>query len=48
MKKTYIKPTALVVKLQQHSLICSTQPDAPKWSGELDSRGLDDSDWDDE
>ena len=48
MKKTYVKPTAHVVKLQQHNLICGTMPpDAPKWSGELDSRGLDDL-WDEE
>ena len=48
MKKTYIKPTAHVVKLQQHNLICGTRPpDAAKWSGELDSRGLDDL-WDEE
>ena len=45
MKKTYIQPTTHVVKLQQHNLICSTQPNAPKWNGELDSRGLDDL-WD--
>ena len=47
MKKTYVKPTAHVVKLQQHNLICGTMPpDAPKWSGELDSRGT--GEWDDE
>ena len=46
MKRTYIQPTTHVVKLQQHNLICSTQPtNAPRWSGELDSRGLDDL-WD--
>ena len=47
MKKTYVKPTALVVKLQQHNLICGTMPpNAAKWSGELDSRGT--GEWDDE
>lgn len=47
MKKTYVKPTAHVVKLQQHNLICGTMPpDATKWSGELDSRGT--GEWDDE
>ena len=47
MKKTYMKPTIHVAKLQQHNLICATQPNVPGWNHELDSRSIDDL-WEEE